>query len=912
MPIRKRSLRLDIPHGNSASGPATPLSAVPSVSGFENATLSSARSSTTKSSDAPVHHAALEEFDGRSDQDQPEDLSRSCAPLCELVESDGMRTAPPSATSSPLALQDSYLRTSSSATSSDTAAAGATDAAAAAAAEAVATVSSNSCIPSSSPSSSSGKTLPALLSSPKPKPSKTDNERGKRFLKLESLGKGSCGTVQLALDVWSGKLVAIKTLFTINGSHRNMLRHEIHALRQQHAPLVHSWATNSEIDQAESEQHLCRERLPPRAEGKATSSQGSSSSLGAEGGGVDGHGGRVVEKGKGKTREHTLQPLLCSRILPLSRTSSPTTSPRSSAPSSPRHPFSQSCRRRSRSEFVVDFHGAFVSDDNSAAGLVMEYMRYGSLQDMIAAYGPGQLPEPWLAHVGHAVLSGLCDLETLGHMHRDVKPSNVLLGSGGQAKLADFGISHSEKPGSEDGGHVVDSECTSFVGTLVYMSPERLSGEHYTYNSDVWSLGVSLATCILGHPPFRAKATFWQLLSELTANQDPVIHRLRAAGASPLAVDFIQSCLVVEPRERQSALSLLSHPFIARRRAWSIEDWKRLSAPLDNQVASSYSDARLNDILAAAMHRRTALQRQYGRAEDKKSVLHSRVVALRYLRFQFGLPCQTTAGESAGALSDGGGGIVTATSNGSKVHSDCGSGGGGGGGGRGTGGLGDGGGGGSGGSIGAVDSLQSSVNLLSRSPEHAANLFVGTPRQRRDKALRMPVGFRRSSFDDCDLSDARASRVLGQPNALPSLQGRTVATRTFGQIMPGLGTSRVAPKGSLGLPSIVADGAGDTAMASPSLQSHQQQQPNYSLDRPHNPPAFDFSCYRRSLQELPAYSDPSPRLSMHTASVASARSSSAHTTPVAATSAARYRFTISKFEGGSVARHRSTTQSPRL
>lgn len=79
-------------------------------------------------------------------------------------------------------------------------------------------------------------------------------------------------------------------------------------------------------------------------------------------------------------------------------------------------------------------------------------------------------------------------------VHRDIKPSNLLLNGAGEVKISDFGVS----------GQLASSvsNCLSWVGTVTYMSPERIKGDSYSFDSDLWSLGLTLLECALGRFPY--------------------------------------------------------------------------------------------------------------------------------------------------------------------------------------------------------------------------------------------------------------------------------------------------------------------------------------------------------------------------------------------------------------------------
>ncbi|KAI3421226.1 Dual specificity mitogen-activated protein kinase kinase 4, variant 2 [Globodera pallida] len=135
-------------------------------------------------------------------------------------------------------------------------------------------------------------------------------------------------------------------------------------------------------------------------------------------------------------------------------------------------------------EDIVRFYGALFQ--NGDCWICMELMDCSleKMYPLVFACGE-HLPQRVVGFVTAAVVRALNYLkQVLNIIHRDVKPSNILLDKRGSVKLCDFGIS----------GYLVNSIAeTQDVGCQFYMAPERLTdGKRYDIRSDVWSLGISL------------------------------------------------------------------------------------------------------------------------------------------------------------------------------------------------------------------------------------------------------------------------------------------------------------------------------------------------------------------------------------------------------------------------------------
>ncbi|KAL0717552.1 hypothetical protein Bca4012_066874 [Brassica carinata] len=200
---------------------------------------------------------------------------------------------------------------------------------------------------------------------------------------------------------------------------------------------------------------------------------------------------------------------------------------------------------------LVKCHDMF--DLSGEVHVLLEFMDKGSLE------GAHVSQEDELAHLSRQILSGLAYLHGRKIVHRDIKPSNLLVNSAKNVKIADFGVSRIL-------AQTMDP-CKSSVGTVAYMSPERINtdlneGGYDGCAGDIWSLGVSVLEFYLGRFPFAvSKESEWASLACAISISSPPE---APATASEEFRHFISCCLQSDPPKRWSAQQLLQHPFVLK------------------------------------------------------------------------------------------------------------------------------------------------------------------------------------------------------------------------------------------------------------------------------------------------------------------------------------------------------------
>jgi len=214
---------------------------------------------------------------------------------------------------------------------------------------------------------------------------------------------------------------------------------------------------------------------------------------------------------------------------------------------------------------TLDCYASFIH--NQQMWLVTQIMAQGSclhaLNCLPSKNLPAGFPESSVSYVLHQTLLGLEYFHKAGHIHRDVKAGNILLGSLGGVRLADFGVS----------GWLVNSadrrkNTKTFVGTPCWMAPEVMEQiDGYDYSADIWSLGITALELAKGHAPYAHFPPMKVLL--LTIQEDPPsldTYEFSSSSSTTNSLSFsrafesfVKACLQKDPSKRPTAEELLQH-----------------------------------------------------------------------------------------------------------------------------------------------------------------------------------------------------------------------------------------------------------------------------------------------------------------------------------------------------------------
>ncbi|CAB1335344.1 unnamed protein product, partial [Coregonus sp. 'balchen'] len=221
--------------------------------------------------------------------------------------------------------------------------------------------------------------------------------------------------------------------------------------------------------------------------------------------------------------------------------------------------------------------------------MVMEYMPGGDLVNLTSTY---DVPEKWARFYTAEVVMALDAIHSLGFIHRDVKPDNMLLDCHGHLKLADFGTCMK----MDSTGMV---HCDTAVGTPDYISPEVLKSQggdgYYGRECDWWSVGVFIFEMLVGDTPFYADSlvgTYSKIMDHKNSLNFP-----DDVEISKDAKNLI--CAFLTDRDvrlgRNGVEEIKRHPFF-KNDQWNFDSIRNTAAPVVPELSSDIDTSNFDEI----------------------------------------------------------------------------------------------------------------------------------------------------------------------------------------------------------------------------------------------------------------------------------------------------------------------------
>lgn len=179
-----------------------------------------------------------------------------------------------------------------------------------------------------------------------------------------------------------------------------------------------------------------------------------------------------------------------------------------------------------------------IGEHDGTPFIVMERLPGETLADQIAC---GPLSQARTGAMLDNVLAALIAAHRAAILHRDIKPGNILVAAGGDVmKVADFGIAKTPEATNTLTGHI--------VGTIAYLSPERLAGAPACVADDLYAVGVVGYEALAGHRPFPQE-NMAALASAILHGRPPPLGRLRP-DVDPGLIAVIERAMARDPRQR--------------------------------------------------------------------------------------------------------------------------------------------------------------------------------------------------------------------------------------------------------------------------------------------------------------------------------------------------------------------------
>lgn len=181
-------------------------------------------------------------------------------------------------------------------------------------------------------------------------------------------------------------------------------------------------------------------------------------------------------------------------------------------------------------------------DHKSGLVLIMEYVE-GISGDALIKKFPAGVPQELCVKYSLQILNGFLYAHSRGIVHRDIKPSNFIINKEGTIKILDFGIAKILK------GDVNITKAGTKMGSLMYMSPEQITGRSVDIRTDIYSLGVTLYQMLTGCLPYEAMNSEYEIQNSIINTKLPVLNSSINCCADEFNL-IIQKATAKDPSER--------------------------------------------------------------------------------------------------------------------------------------------------------------------------------------------------------------------------------------------------------------------------------------------------------------------------------------------------------------------------
>ncbi|HTO85907.1 MAG TPA: protein kinase [Thermoanaerobaculia bacterium] len=240
---------------------------------------------------------------------------------------------------------------------------------------------------------------------------------------------------------------------------------------------------------------------------------------------------------------------------------------------------------------IISVHD--VGREGATSYIAMELVEGQSLRELLATGVP---PLPKALGIAAQVADGLAKAHSAGIVHRDLKPENVMVSKDGFAKILDFGLAKSTRPGSDNAPQsdiptaTAATEPGIALGTIGYMSPEQVRGLPVDSRSDIFSFGAILYEVLTGRRAFRG-ASPADTLSAILKEEPPQLSR-GGAEVPPALERVVRRCLEKNREERFES---------ARDLAFALREAGNLSMPSQEPRAPARRRSRRLPVWSLAL-----------------------------------------------------------------------------------------------------------------------------------------------------------------------------------------------------------------------------------------------------------------------------------------------------------------------